>query len=449
MIKTYLRNGWEKIQESYWAIPSLMMALAVSFAGLTLSLDKRVDIGTIRGLGWTYLEDPAGARTLLSTIAGSMITVAGVVFSITIVALTLASSQLGPRLVRSFMRDKGNQLVLGTFIATFIYCLLVLRRIHGLREEPFIPHLSVTCGVLLALVSLAVLIYFIHHIAASIQANNVVLAVSAELDSTIERLFPRDRDPPADRSPSVFPEDFARQSAPVPSPKSGYIQAIDAERLVEIAAEHDLILAVERNAGDFVVAGAPLAQCWPEAQRTEEITEAVGAAILLGPKQSLEQGVTFAIQQLVEMAVRALSPGINDPFTAMACIDYLGAGLAKLLDRQPPSPYRYDEASRLRLVIPSLSFADLADAAFDQIRQHGRSHAAVLDRLLVTLGMLALLADRDEDRQALLRHADLVVEGSGHLGEQRERERIADRHAQLLNSIKANERVIPSVSEKS
>lgn len=437
MIKTYLRNGWEKIQESYWAIPSLMMALAISVSGLTLWLDETVDVSTIRGFGWTYLEDPAGARTILSTIAGSMITVAGVVFSITIVVLTLASSQLGPRLVRSFMRDKGNQLVLGTFIATFIYCLLVLRRIHGVREEPFIPHLSVTCGVLLALVSLAVLIYFIHHIAASIQANNVILVVSAELDRTIDRLFPRNQEMVTYRSSSIFPEDFARQSAPLRSPRNGYIQAIDAERLVDIAAKHDVILVVERCPGDFVIAGAPLARCWPGTQRTQEIAEAVSAAILLGPKKSLEQDVSFAIQQLVEMAVRALSPGINDPFTAMACIDYLGAGLAKLLDREPPPLYRYDKESKLRLVLPSLSFADLADTAFDQIRQHGCSHAAVLDHLLVTLAMLALLADRDKDRQALLRHADLVVESSKHLREQRERDRIIDRHARLLNWIRA------------
>ena len=176
---------------------------------------------------------------------------------------------------------------------------------------------------------------------------------------------------------------------------------------------------------------------------------AVSAAILIGAKQSLEQGASFAIRQLVEIAVRALSPGINDPFTATACIDYLGAGLAKLLDRQPPSLYRYDAEARLRLVMPSLSFADLADAAFDQIRWHGRSQAAVMDHLLSTLAMLALLAHRDEDRRALLRHADLVVEGGGHLSEQRERDRIADRHAQLLNSIKANESVIPSISEES
>ncbi|MEX0998785.1 MAG: DUF2254 domain-containing protein [Thermodesulfobacteriota bacterium] len=187
----FFRALWYNVGSSFWFLPALMVASSIAFSFIMIYVDANiVKVSGIESLGWIYENKPEGARALLSTVAGSMITVAGVVFSITIVALTLASTQYGPRLLGNFMRDKGNQVVLGTFIATFTYCLLILRTIRGGEDSSFIPHLSVTIGVLFAIFSISVLIYFIHHAATSIQASNVISGVSKNLKHTIDLTFP-------------------------------------------------------------------------------------------------------------------------------------------------------------------------------------------------------------------------------------------------------------------
>lgn len=443
MFNTYLRNVWVGLQESYWLVPGLMAVLAIVLAAFTLALDERLDISVLTGFGWTFIRDPAGARDMLSTIAQSMITVGGVVFSSTLVVLALGGGQFGSRLVRSFRRDKGNQLVLGTFIGTFIFCLLVLRRVDGREGEVFIPYLSVTCGLLLALLSLALFIYFIHHVAASAQADNVVAVVGAELDRTIARLF-RDQleaAPGRDRSPAL-PEDFLGQSAAVLARRDGYIQAIDFDRLVEQAVTHDLIIALQHRPGQFVVCATPLARCWPGSQVDAPLENAVSAAIILGVQPTPEQDINFSIQQMVQVAVRALSPGVNDPFTAMTCIDHLSAALAELLRREFPAACRYDGEGRLRLVVPALTFSAMIDDAFDQIRRYGRADAALTRYLLDALAMLAPLARRKEDRAAVLRHAELVVQSAReHLPEAQDREALVERHRELLGVLEEEDRI--------
>lgn len=173
-----LANLWESLRTSYWFVPTLMTAGGVALSFASVHLDERVNYKWVRTVGWIWAGGAEGARQVLSTIAGSMITVAGVAFSITIVALTLASNQFGPRLLRNFVRDAGNQIVLGTFIATFVYCLLVLRTVRGEDDTEFVPYVSVTLGVAFALTSLGVLIYFIHHVAISIQAENLIASVA-------------------------------------------------------------------------------------------------------------------------------------------------------------------------------------------------------------------------------------------------------------------------------
>jgi uncharacterized membrane protein len=186
-----LLSLWERVRSSYWFVPSLMLLASIGLAFLMLVIDDHVDSERLRETAWFHRHETSGARELLSTIAGSMITVAGVTFSITIVALTLASSQYGPRLMRSFMRDPGNQIVLGTFIATFMYCLLVLRTIRDAEDDRFIPYLAITVAILLAVLSLGVLIYFIHHTAASIQVANLVARVGESLEKGIDKLYPQ------------------------------------------------------------------------------------------------------------------------------------------------------------------------------------------------------------------------------------------------------------------
>lgn len=191
-MKAYLSNIWENLRTNFWFVPTIMVLLSIVLATGLLTLDRLTQDTVTSELEWVYTGSPEGARALLAAVASSVITVAGTTFSITIAVLTLASSQFGPRLLRNFVRDRSNQIVLGTFIATFIYCLLVLRTIRGLEETQLVPSLSVTGGVVLAVVSIGVLIYFIHHIAESIQADYLIALISRDIDDAIDRLFPQE-----------------------------------------------------------------------------------------------------------------------------------------------------------------------------------------------------------------------------------------------------------------
>ncbi len=384
---------------------------------------------------------PEGARELMSTIASSMITVAGVVFSITIVSLQLASSQYGPRLLGNFMRDTGNQLVLGTFVATFIYCLLILREVRSVEGDVFVPHLSITVGALLALASLAVLIYFIHHVADSIQAENLTAATARDLRSVIDYLFPemlgRGANDQEARPP--LPPDMEENCAVVSATSSGYLQAIESETLLEAARASDLILRLLHRPGDFIIEGDTLVQAWPGERCSESISRRIGDGFILGRQRTLTQDVKYSAHQLVEIAVRALSPGINDPFTAVACIDWLGASLRQLAQRRIPSIYRYDKERRLRVIAPTTGFADLADIAFNQIRQYGHRSVPVMLRTLETIVRLADHVRRDEDNQALLRHAALIWEDCQRgIDNHRDRERLRRLYDRAIRALTAS-----------
>ena len=281
-----------------------------------------------------------------------MVTIAGVVFSMTLVALTLASAQFGPRLLRNFMSDTINQFVLGTFIATFIYSLLVMRTIRREDEVAFVPHFSVTLAVVLALVSMAVLIYFIHHVSVSIQADEVVARVANELDEGMDRLFPEDigeskspRDDGRDREDLAVLKQVSRA---VGARQDGYLQFIDADALMSLAVKHDLVMQLVQRPGQYVTAERPLVVLAPGGRVSQEVREAIGEAIIVGSQRTPSQDIEFAISQLVEIAVRALSPSVNDPFTAIRCADRLASAMCRLARRPMPSPYRRDERDRIR-----------------------------------------------------------------------------------------------------
>jgi uncharacterized membrane protein len=416
-MKTRLRNLWEVLRSTFWLVPALMTLVAAALSFALIALDQAVRDRVLEQAGWIWAGGPEGARELLSTVAGSMITVAGVVFSITIVALSLASSQFGPRLLRNFIRDTGNQVVLGTFIATFVYCLLVLRTVRGADNQQFVPALAITVGLALAMASLGVLIYFIHHVAASIQVTHLITVVSEDLLYTIDRLFPEELghgDPePQGRLPAAhLPESFACEARRVDAARSGYLQAIDGETLMQLATEHDLIVHVNHRPGHFVVQTSALATVWPGDRLDEPLAEELCDAFLVGAERTLTQDVEFAVDQLVEVAVRALSPGMNDPFTAIACIDRLGEALCQLAKRVLPSPLRYDDNGQLRVIAYSFTFADVTGAAFNQIRQYGRGSTAVTIRLLEALANVATHTSKEEDRAALLQQASMIRRGS-------------------------------------
>ncbi len=413
-MKTRLLVAREVLHTSFWFLPAIMVVGAFVLAFALLSLDRVVASEVQRTLDWGYAGGPEGARSLLSTIAGSMITVAGVVFSITIVALTLASSQFGPRLLRNFIRDRGNQAVLGTFIATYIYCLLVLRTVRGDAEGEFVPSISVLVGVVLAVLSLAVLIYYIHHSATSIQATQVVAAVTQDLLQTIDRVFPDKLGEGdvhnADRPDVLDHFDNGSDVVQINSRHSGYIMAIDMDALLRRAQTADLVICLLRRPGQFTVEGDLIAQAWPRKRAEEDLAQSLQSAFEFDSQRSSLQDVEFGVDQLVEVAVRALSPGINDPFTAMTCVDRLGQALCLLAQREFPSEYRYDEEDHLRVIVYPVLFGDILDEAFDQVRQYGRTSAAVIIRQLEALERIALVVCRPRDIAATRRQAKLVRE---------------------------------------
>jgi len=417
-MKTWLLNRWEDLRTNFWFVPSTMVAGAVALSLATVRLDRATaDRNWVATLGWTFTRGPEGSRAVLSAVASSMMTITSVAFSIPVVALQLASSQFGPRLLRNFVRDRINQAALGTFIATFTYCLLVLRTVNGTEEERFVPHLSVTLGLLLALASLGMLIYFFHHAATSIQADHVIAEVSRELHYAVDRLFPEclgQGEPGVVRGQvsGNLPTGFDRASSPVLSDHGGYIQAIDVDSLLSVAVERDLIIQLSRRPGKFIIAGGELARIWPSNRIDDALAGEVREAFYLGLQRTLTQDVEFAIDQLVEVSVRALSPGVNDPFTAMACLDRLGEALCTLTCREVPSPYRYDDAGRLRAVTDVSTLPGIVDAAFHQIRQASRGNAAVTFRLLETIAEVAGRTRDPAFLAALGRHARLVYHGS-------------------------------------
>ncbi len=440
-MKVKLATWWESLRSSYWFVPTLLALLAAGLALVTLTLDEAVQARALRGLGWIYTGGAEGARGLLSMVAGSMITVAGVTFSIAIAALTLASSQFGPRLLRNFMRDTGNQVVLGTFLATFLYCLLVLRTVRSGEEGAFVPHISVTVATGLAMASLGVLIYFIHHIAVAMQAATIIAEVGHDLDRAIERLFPHrlGQAPPEGLDgigTAELPPHVADGAVPVPTADSGYLQAIDADAVLALATEYDMLIQFASRPGDFVLPGSPLALVWPGEHLDKRLVERLNAAVVLGHQRTLTQDVLFAVHQLVEIAVRALSPGINDPFTAMMCVDRLGAALLHRAGRATPSAYRYDDHGRLRIIAQPVTLVQMVEAAFTPIRQYGQASLVVSLQLLETIAAVGAQIDDAAARSALRDQAILVERGSqAVVVDERERQAVRDRYAAALRAL--------------
>lgn len=425
---------WQSLRSSYWFVPAVMTAGAAVLAFASVALDRRVGVDFADEMEWIFSGGSEGARAVLQVVAGSVMSTAGIVFSITIAALSLASSQLGPRLLQNFMRDTGNQVVLGTFISTFIFCLLVLRTIRGEANGAFVPEISVTFAVLLALASVGVLIYFIHHVSVSIQAPTVVAEVGAELAEHAERTFPTGELLEEYPEPPALPAGFHARAAPIDCLRDGYVQALDEDALVEIARERDLLIEIVRRPGHFVACGAALAYVWPPEALDAELRKKLRARFITGRKRTAEQDVEFAAGQLVEVAVRALSPSLNDPFTAVACLDWLGAGLCRAARGRAPGPVRADGEGRPRLHYASpLSFAGLVDHSFDQIRQYGAGVPAVAIRMLETIAqVIPCTGGRRDHLLVLMEHADKVHRAAAReISDPRDLRDLEERYARL------------------
>jgi uncharacterized membrane protein len=407
----------QSFRASYWFLPSIMTIAALILGAVMVWIDAGPGTDWLDGIGWYQKVKPEGAREVLSTIAGSMITVAGVAFSITIVAIAYASSQYGPRILTNFMSDRGNQLTLGTFISTYVYCLVVLRTIQA-GDAVFVPQLAVIVALLLALCSVAVLIYFIHHVPRSIHVNSVIAGVGNQLIRSIGREFPAGLGDPLDERHET-PESRGREAderfergdgvVELRAERNGYIQAMDNERLMETACKNGFIVCLKRHPGEFVYNGQTLALAWPSEKVDDDCADHLLRSYSIGSQRTPTQDLTFLIDELVEFAARALSTGVNDPYTAISCADWLAAGAAEMARRDPPSPYRLDKKGEVRVIASPLSFSEQIARGFGRMRPYVARDKNAAVHQLSTFTSLAQDCMRKDQLDCLAEEVEKLV----------------------------------------
>ena len=415
-------SPWRRdaLRTTLWVVPMALLIGAAALFLVTYRIDYHVYANAVRLPSWVRLESADGARQLLSALAAGVITVLGVTFSVTIVALTLASQQFGPRMLRNFIRDLGTQFTLGVFVATFAYAILTLGAIGGGNgPNTFVPQISVTVSLVLVFANILVLVYFIHHITISIQLPVVISSIAANLSHAVDAQFPAD---PATGSRKAFSTGrsaadlralLASEGSQVTATKSGYLQFVSYERLVSMAARHDAVVQLLHRPGHFVTHGLPLARVWPPSA-AGEVVAALTRAHVTGPHRTLDQDPVFAIDQLVEIAIRALSPAVNDTFTALTCIDWLADGLCTASERPMPDGVHRDRSGAIRVIELGPSYSRMVDRAYDKIRQAGAAMPAVAIRLLESIGKVVAYTASDDQRAVLLRQAQMIWRASEH-----------------------------------
>jgi uncharacterized membrane protein len=395
-----IRKLFDDLGDAFWPIPVLMVLGGILGAIGLIEFERRglVPRWLIEGR-WLYGGGAMGARTLLGALATSTIGVAGTVFTITVAALSLAANQMGPRLLRNFTRDRGNQITLGVFLGTFSYALMVLRSVRTPGEGDFVPHLALSIGLLLALTSVGMLVYFVGHMAGRINVDVVIDLVAEDVLSAIRRIT---SDAPQPRPPA---HDFWRDARPITDSRSGYLQELDCDSLADWMDGHDTAIRLLARPGDYVFPGAPIALLTSPVEGAEA---AIRHATALGSQRVSSGDLEYAVRKLVEVAVRALSPGINDPNTAINVLDRLGATLCELVPLYLPTGVSL-RSGRPVLVVPSVTYEGLTDAMFHAIRQNAAGKPAVLIRMIEVLAAVASCERDSARRTSLKRHADLVL----------------------------------------
>jgi uncharacterized membrane protein len=438
----------DRVRHSLWFVPTLWTLASAVAALLLIWVSSETD-AEATNLPLLFSAGVDGARAMLQAIAGSIITVAGVVFSITIVALQLTSTQFSPRVLRNFLRDRSTQVVLGSFMGTFTYALLVLRSIRSEDESAaaFVPAFAISGALVLTLISLGMLIYFIHHISVRIQVTSIVASVADDALDTIDRLSRRWRDdddrawnPAPDQTLTTVPPsggvpitDARATETLLPARESGYLQFVSIETLVTAASEGRGRLRLLIGPGMWLQEGVPCAAFEPEVGSEvdyDRLQDALEEALGIGHERSMSEDVAFAIQQLVDIAIKALSPSVNDPTTAMNCVDRL-VQILVAAGTTPDAPRAFaGSGGSVRLEVPFPSFDELCDLSFDQIRHYGRTAPAVVIHLARALSLLRTLPPQ---RQPVLRRqARLLAEAGTALESEEERRRAREAIAPLL-----------------
>jgi len=388
-----------------------MLSVAIGSAIGLIYLDIRIQFSQNGALRYLVPASVDSARSILTIVAGAMIGVAGTVFSITLVVLTLASSQLGSRLVRNFMYDKLNQVVLGTYVSSFVYCLIILSSLKENEGFHFVPAISVLIALGSAIAGIILLIVFIHHVSISIQSNKVISDISETMLKSIRKLFPEEIG--LEEAKPVPDIDSLQQKYPfkleVRCKKSGYLQSIYGKGIMGQAQENDCLIILNHRPGDYIVKDMVLCEVLCNKECSKDVYEDIQDDFIIGKVRTPLQDAEFSIDQMVEVAARALSPGVNDPYTAIACIDNLTSVICYLAGAEFPSPYRYDSQSQLRIIADNFTFSGMLDTAFNQIRQYGESSPSVMIRLMEAMKTISSFTRNKNQQEFVFQHAEMIM----------------------------------------
>jgi uncharacterized membrane protein len=417
-------------------IRPLVIALVLGFAGAAFSAIEEVAPrinSWIPSVLFPSHEDPSVAQLILSSIATSIMTVVSIVFAILLMTLTLASTQFSPRILISFVRDRTTQWTLGLFLGTFSYCMAALPAARS-APQVFVPVATVTGAMTLALVCVGWLIYFINHISQSISVNNIVDRIARETELVIEELMPDSPDPPSSTDRSLPPP---TPNGVILSEQSGYIRYIDINRLVALAQTYRIYVHIERRVGQFVPAGIPLARISSAGRIAPEYASHFIAAFDIGPARTMQQDVEFGIIQIVDIALRAMSPAVNDPTTAISCVDQLSRIIIAWVSRRPPPSRYYVPPNIPRLFVPWMNLDGLLDTAFGQIRHYAAADVAVSLRLMRALSDIASATRHSDICATLLNRAQRVMDGCAEHLPKDELVKLQQRLGELKASIAA------------
>jgi len=392
-------------------VRSLVIALFLGTAGAILSFAEEYVPALnawIPEVLFPSHQDPQVALTILAGIASSIMTVVSIIFAILLMSLTLASTQFSPRILVSFVRDRSTQWTLGIFLGTFCFCMAALPAVRSL-PHPFVPVATVMTAMLLALLCVGWLIFFINHISQSISVNHIVDRIARETELVIDDLMPHPLGP-SEQPEHAAPFREARERF-IASRRSGYIRFIDVPYLVECAKSYGVQIVVERRVGHFVPAGAPIMRVLEAGRVTPEREAHLLSAFDIGPARTMQQDVEFGVIQIVDVALRAISPAINDPSTAISCIDQLSRILIFWASRSPPRAYLHGPPHVLRVVVSWIDFEGLADTAFEQVRHYAKSDIAVSLRLIRAFDDIVGAGLPPQEQQSLVLRAQRVVSG--------------------------------------
>lgn len=402
-----LEQLWKRLSGSLWFLPGVVVISFLAGAALFVELSILLDEPATERFPRVFEATAESARNLLSAVASSIITVAGVTFSILVVAVSQVSSQYSPLVLRNFLRDRLSQITLGVLVGVFVYCLIVLRTVVDGEDVNFVPVIAVTAALLFALLAVALLVYFIHHIASTLAAGSIVASIASDTLEAVDRLFPEQLGEGMDEDHATVDEE-AFEWHVIAAQKSGYIQQVDGEGLLRLACEADALLVMNAGVGEFVAEGLPLVSL-ANAKDGEKVEQQIAGLYEIASYRTIHQDAAFGVRQIVDIATRALSPSTNDTTTAVTCIQYLSAVLARMAGRKVPSRLRRVQG-KLRLIARSPTFERMLALAFDEIRRAARSNVRILESLAASLEQIAAFVPNGERRALLRAHIERVRE---------------------------------------